>query len=58
MGLLVLPFVWCLAGVSLPIATFLADGCPQAQSYIANNTGSASGAEWVSYYLECQGRNQ
>jgi len=54
-GLLILPFALVLIGINLPAATFVADGCPEMEDYVLNQT-SATEQGWIEFYLDCTGQ--
>jgi len=56
LGLLALPFTWFITGLLVPLDTFFADACPQAQTYIVTQTTQIN-ITWVPYYLSCEGKN-
>jgi len=53
-GILSLPLALLLIGVNLPAAAFLADGCPELETW-AKSQSSPSDQIWIDFYLDCQG---
>jgi len=55
-GLLAMPFTWMMTGFLLPLDTFFADACPQAETYIQTQTANFN-LTWVDYFFSCKGQN-